>query len=259
MGLNLTKQALLVNNKAIKEYTVHIFGAGSIGSHLCRALAKTGFENIVVYDFDTVEEDNISAQAFGMKHIGMKKLEALKEIIKEETGVEIITKEGKVDEKTEIPIEGKTIYFNAFDSIEARKIVWDKVKDFNVPWGETRIGRFDYRYYFFVPGITPDKWKEEYDGMLQPGQPIADLKCGEKCSFGPNTELVSKVLRQILNIVENKPLTYLFISNWEYPENSIIRTTKDKPKEEKVKTETEEDLELLNQVEETEDVVTEIV
>jgi len=253
MALDLSKQALLINGEKMKEWTISIFGAGSIGSHLTRALVKTGFENIEVWDFDEVEADNIPAQAFGLKHIDMKKTEALKELIKEETGVEIVTHEGKVDEKTEIKPDLKTIYFCAFDSIPARKLVYDKLKKFPVVWGETRIGRFDYRYYFVVPGKTPESWKGEYEKELDPKQGIMELKCGEKCSFGPNTDLVSRVLRQILNIVEGKDFTYKFIGNWQTPnvEDSITKdsyrnTWDEAPKE---KTEMEKDLEMIEVVE----------
>ena len=65
--------------------------------------------------------------------------------------------------------------------------------------------------------------QEEYEGLLDLSQPISDLMCGEKCSFGPNTDLVSRILRQILNILEGKELTYLFISNWQTPDESIKR------------------------------------
>ena len=247
MGLNLSKQSALIDEKSLKEWTIHVFGLGSIGSHLVRALTKTGFTNIVGYDMDIVEEENIPAQAFGLKHIDMKKTEALKEMIKEETGIEIITHEGEVTEKTEIKIEKNGIYICAFDSIPARKIVWDKIKKFPIAYGETRIGRFDYRYYFVVPSLTPDKWKEEYEEFLKPGQPIAELKCGEKCSFGPNTDLVSRMLRQILNIIEGKEITYYFISNWMTPDNSITRITGEEEEIEE-KTETEKDFEMIEEL-----------
>jgi len=222
MALNLSKQALLINETQLRQWTVHIFGLGSIGSHLGRALAKSGFVNIVGYDFDIVEEDNIPAQAYSLKHIDMKKTEAFKQILEEECGVTPVVVDGKIDEGTNINIEQNAIYFCAFDSIPARKLVWDKVKGYNVPYGESRIGRFDYRYYF-VTEKTGDKWKEEYEGLLDLSQPISDLMCGEKCSFGPNTDLVSRILRQILNILEGKELTYLFISNWQTPDESIKR------------------------------------
>lgn len=223
MSLNLSKQSALIDAEKMKNWTIHIFGLGSIGSHLGKALAKTGFENIVGYDMDIVEEDNIPAQAFGLKHIDMKKTDAFVQLLEEETGIVPIVHEGEVTKDTEIPYEPNTIYFCAFDSIPARKLVWDKLKGFPVVWGETRIGRFDERYYFVVPDTTPNDWKDEYEKTLDPTLPMSELKCGEKCSYGPNTDLVSRVLRQMLNIVEGKLLTYFFIGNWETPDDSIIR------------------------------------
>ena len=253
MALNLSKQALLIDDAKVKKYTIHIFGLGSIGSHLGRALCKTGFVNIVGYDFDSVDNDNISAQAYSPKHEGLKKTEAFKQMLIEETGVEPIVYDGKVDEKTEIKIEANSIYFVAFDSIPARKLVWDKVKNFPVPYGETRIGMFDYRFYFVVPGKTPMDWKFGYEKLLDPNQPMTELKCGEKCSFGPNTCLVSLVLRQMLNIIEEKDIIYSYIGNWLTPDNIVIKSTwldkqQEEEKEEVELSEFEKDLKIVEEI-----------
>ena len=49
-----------------KHKPVTVIGAGGIGAATVIALAKTGFENITVYDFDTVEEHNLPNQLLPM-------------------------------------------------------------------------------------------------------------------------------------------------------------------------------------------------
>jgi len=98
MGLNLSKQTLLIPDKGLKTLNFEVFGIGSVGSNFVRSLAKSGFTSIKVYDFDIVEEDNIPAQSYYLSHIGMQKTDALKELIKNETGTTynlILTDQGK--------------------------------------------------------------------------------------------------------------------------------------------------------------------
>ena len=68
---------------------VTVIGAGATGSWLVLQLANLGITDINVYDFDIVEEHNVPNQLYGIKHVGMPKVEALREIIKEYTGTEI--------------------------------------------------------------------------------------------------------------------------------------------------------------------------
>jgi len=56
---------------------VTIVGLGNIGSHTAIALARMGIQNFDLYDFDTVEEHNLSSQAYDIEDIGQKKTEAI--------------------------------------------------------------------------------------------------------------------------------------------------------------------------------------
>ncbi len=66
-----------------RDKKIHIVGLGNIGSHTAIALARMGFTNFVLYDFDKVEDVNISTQAFNKEHKDMLKIEAVeKEMLK---------------------------------------------------------------------------------------------------------------------------------------------------------------------------------
>ena len=47
-----------------KDKPITVIGAGGIGAATVVALAKTGFENITVYDFDKVEEHNLPCSSW---------------------------------------------------------------------------------------------------------------------------------------------------------------------------------------------------
>lgn len=60
---------------------LHIVGCGAIGSTLTEELCRYGITKFTLWDFDTVEPHNIANQKFTQRHVGMKKVEALKNII----------------------------------------------------------------------------------------------------------------------------------------------------------------------------------
>jgi len=60
---------------------VHIIGCGSVGSTVAENLARSGVTKMTLWDFDTVEAHNIVNQMFFARHIGMPKVEALKDIL----------------------------------------------------------------------------------------------------------------------------------------------------------------------------------
>lgn len=98
---------------------VHIIGCGSVGSTIAENLARCGVTRITLYDFDEVEAKNVHNQMFFDKHIGMSKVEALADILKE------INPDIEYDLKLEPKgWNGKMLsdyIFLAVDNIELRK------------------------------------------------------------------------------------------------------------------------------------------
>lgn len=79
---------------------VHIIGVGATGSHLCENLVENGIpgDQIHVYDYDVIEEHNISNQLYTKKQIGKLKVEALKDIMLDSYDEEIIIHPEKVED-----------------------------------------------------------------------------------------------------------------------------------------------------------------
>jgi len=226
------KQDNFIDSEKVSKIKVKIYGLGSIGSILAQQLALTGFTDITGYDMDTVDSDNVGSQLYTKNEVGIKKTEALKKLLKDWYDYDIETIEGEITKDTQILPEENTIYFCAFDSLEARQIVWEKLKDMPVIWGESRIGRSAQRFYFvdLKDDSEPNKeWIKNYEESLNPNGPRIELKCGDKGCFSSNAELVSKIVKQMVNIAENKPLATMMIGDWGTPPPIFIAPTEEVP------------------------------
>ena len=82
------RQEDIIGPGAMKR-RIHVLGAGGIGSWTVLTLAKMGCEKITVYDDDRVENHNVASQFFKEEQLGMLKVEALKDNVLEQTGIEI--------------------------------------------------------------------------------------------------------------------------------------------------------------------------
>ncbi|HAH32138.1 MAG TPA: thiamine biosynthesis protein ThiF [Elusimicrobia bacterium] len=67
---------------ALKTSTVGIAGAGGLGSNVAVSLARVGVGRLIIADFDRVEPSNLNRQQYFVKQIGRRKVEALRENLK---------------------------------------------------------------------------------------------------------------------------------------------------------------------------------
>lgn len=223
--LNLSRQALLVPYDSINQYTIKVFGVGSVGSHVVKILGKTGFKNLEVYDMDEVSEENISAQAFDFKHIGIKKTEAIKDIVKEGCGVDVIVHDGLVSKDSKINVGGNIIYCCFFDSFEARKMLFNKLKDFPIIFVDARIGMYNMRHY--LVNCANDEEVKVYEESLETTA-VSELACGEKSCAPVNSIIAGKIVMNIINFIKGNDYSKIYIGNAENPltDISIMKTKK---------------------------------
>ena len=79
-------------NAALASGCVGVAGLGGLGSNIALSLARTGVAKLVLADFDVVEPSNLNRQQYFVRHIGMKKTDALKELIADVNPfVEVVT------------------------------------------------------------------------------------------------------------------------------------------------------------------------
>lgn len=193
------KQTKLFNPKT-EQKKIHIYGAGSIGSHVAMGLAKTGYNDLTIYDYDVVEESNVPAQFFNLSNVGASKLDAITENIKSYTGTTINTISGKITESFTPNLTQDSIHIICFDNIEGRKLIYEKLKDFPVMMIDGRIGAFNYQIYTNDMIKDSTLYAKSLEGVF------SELQCGEKCLWGVNSLISSKIVAQVLRITKGKPV-----------------------------------------------------
>jgi hypothetical protein len=122
------RQLGLVRPKEL-EFPILVIGAGGIGSWATFALAKMGCQNIHVVDFDTVEPHNIPSQLYKPEQVGQTKVEALRDLIKELTGLVITPIHKRFQEYRETDYLPVKAIICAVDSLEQRKEIWNTLVD----------------------------------------------------------------------------------------------------------------------------------
>src|SRR5690554_2921117 len=65
--------------KKIQSVKIGIAGAGGLGSNCAFNLVRSGFNNLVIADYDKIEYTNLNRQFFFYEQVGKHKVEVLKE------------------------------------------------------------------------------------------------------------------------------------------------------------------------------------
>ena len=216
--LDLSRQANMVPQDKIVNWNIEVFGVGSVGSHVTECLAKSGFKSIKVYDMDTVELENISPQAFDRTDIGKFKVDAVNNICQRNAGLTIQTSNEEITEKTVISPEPLTVYCCFFDSLEARRLVFEKLKGSPVLFVDGRIGKFDMRYYLVdcSDKVEVKDYLVTLDTSVQ-----SEMSCGDKACATVNRVISGHIVMQIINYILGNSYIKTFIGNLAMPTTDI--------------------------------------
>ena len=132
--MDLKEEDLLKRNvkgiaKKLKKAKVCILGLGGLGSNVAVLLARAGIGYLKLVDFDVVEVSNLNRQQYRISHIGIKKTEAIKTIIKEiNSFVEIEVLNKKVERENILSVVGDVeIVVEAFDVAETKAMAIEEL------------------------------------------------------------------------------------------------------------------------------------
>lgn len=180
MITNYTKQEELIVPHEF-HHRINVIGCGALGSWLVLFLLKMGFEDVHVYDFDTVEEHNIPNQVFKESDIGCLKVSAMSNIYGEffkDEGVKkrLTTHNEKICRNDAGKLRG--IVFSAVDSMKARKEIYEHSfkYGFSDLWLEARIG-LEGAYVYMLDKYDLEKY-EKYEGTLYEDTEAELSACG---------------------------------------------------------------------------------
>ncbi len=141
---------------------IHVIGCGGIGSWVTLLLAKTGCDNITIYDFDKVEYHNTASQFYEERQIGTLKTEALRSNVYAQSN--IFVRIGEIEEEKNIS-EGIVIF--AVDSMEIRWELNEMFKNKDLLIIDARMGGLQAEVYCAMSGdyeptlVAPDEVQKE--------------------------------------------------------------------------------------------------
>jgi len=173
-----------------KSRPVSIIGCGSIGSFAALTLAKMGVQSFHLFDADTVGEENIGCQNFGWEHLGKLKVEAVRDILVANSPVKpesVYLHPEFVTFDTKLP---KIITIVGVDSMTARHIIWEKLKN-KVPLiVDGRIGGQIVRVFNVLP---TEEYSTYYEKYLVPEEQALELPCTQR-----NVAYVANIVQAII-------------------------------------------------------------
>lgn len=199
-------------NPSVFEKQIHIIGVGAIGSNVAEQLARLGFTNINLYDFDTVEPHNITNQIYTTKDLYESKILATAKRLRA-INPEISLVLNPHGWKQGMDITG--IIILAVDSIELRKEIveeyqYDPLVEFIT---DMRIGLEEAQMYAATP--------EHFDRLLSNMEFTHDevkvpvSACGTQLTVLPTVHMIVSV--GVMNLIR-------FIKDKEYNAQTIINS-----------------------------------
>lgn len=138
MVTDFSRQFKYIDPGKFSGVKVAVVGVGAVGSHLALQLAQHGLGlpgqgELHVFDMDTVEEHNLPNQAYLLKHLGMRKVDAIKDLIEMKMGFSITTHDEEVAENSRCnyDIRSADYVFLAVDSMAVRKMIFERLLRMN--------------------------------------------------------------------------------------------------------------------------------
>ena len=138
MSDQLTRCRMLFGDEKIQKLqnaTVMVVGCGAVGSFAIEALARTGIGNIIVIDFDTVEESNINRQIIATHStLNRKKVDVVQERIADiNHNVNVTALDMFFDENSTLP-QIPDFVIDAIDTVPSKVALYRWCEKNNVPF-----------------------------------------------------------------------------------------------------------------------------
>jgi sulfur carrier protein ThiS adenylyltransferase len=123
-----------------------IIGVGAIGRQVAIQLAAVGVSAMDLIDFDTVHVENLAPQAYWPKELGRLKADATADVCRaihpeirlQVHGERYRRSSAKTLEMLNRP-EVKPVVFTCVDSIDARRLIWESLRDRTSFWADGRM------------------------------------------------------------------------------------------------------------------------
>jgi tRNA A37 threonylcarbamoyladenosine dehydratase len=121
--------------KRLQSATVMVVGCGAVGSFVIEALARTGVGNLILIDFDNVEESNINRQLFALgSTIGLPKVSVAAARIHDiNPDIQVDARNIFVDDSFVLDVH-PDIIIDAIDTVESKIVLATVAHAHNIPF-----------------------------------------------------------------------------------------------------------------------------
>lgn len=207
MKEHLTRQFDLIPEKCL-DTQITIIGAGAIGSFTALCLAKMGFWNLTVWDFDKIEIENMNAQFYRFRDIGRPKVQALADLVQDFTGVRL-----KDVNDRYMGSAFKGIVVSAVDSMQVRQLIWESHLDHfgTVAVVDPRMGAETAMLFAMDP--SDEKDQKGYQKSLYSDLKALQERCTAKATIYTATMLSGLVAQTVKNIAARQ--SFCRTATWE--------------------------------------------
>ena len=131
-----SRQRDIVPADRLAECKSTVIGVGAIGRQVALQLAAMGVPWLQLVDFDIVEKSNLASQGFLEDDLGWKKVDAVATLCSQiNRQVEI----ERVTTRFRRSMDIGNVLFCAVDKIDARRLIWEAVKDAVVVFVDGRM------------------------------------------------------------------------------------------------------------------------
>ena len=210
----------IINQSLLDEIT--IIGLGGIGSTVVTLLSIMGFDKIIGYDDDILEEHNLSSTTYPHSSLGVAKVDAALKQAQDYSGAETYFSAKKEKWDSSKGLTSKVI--TCLDNMDTRMGVYEEwVKN------QDRELLVDLRMdAFSMEMVTATKENDEYDKYWVPDGDIEPAPCTMKHTIFTSSIIAGFGVNQVFNCVANKPF-YLYIWSGLIPLNlrreSLVKPT----------------------------------
>jgi hypothetical protein len=210
---HLARQLDIIPVDVLNE-PITIIGAGAIGSFVTLSLAKMGFENLTVYDFDKIEIENMNCQFYRKTDVGEFKVHALKDLVRSFTDVEITA-------KNEAYVSGvfPGIVVMAVDSMKVRRLIWENHKEISFHTKLIIDGRMGGESAL-IYGMKPLSQEDivSYEKTLYSDENAVQERCTAKATMYTVQGITGQICKIAKDFLTNNP--YCRITSWNIAKNA---------------------------------------
>lgn len=208
----LVRQADIIPLECLTK-KITIVGAGAVGSWVSLSLAKMGFTNQEVYDFDEVSTENMNCQFYPIGDIGRQKVDALSDLVHTFTGANIRCFNHKVTKLDKINTD---ILITAVDSMKVRKLLDDiSIRRFTI---DPRMAA-EYASMEVVD-MRKNSHVDNYKKTIYSDDEAAHERCTAKATMYTVNLIAGQVVKAVKDIALEQP--YIKSYDWNIKDNRII-------------------------------------